>query len=76
MHFPYRKIKEDPLFQPKRSTSVLVLADFCAYVVKRIVMNNDDPIYSRFYDAFRKRMIVFEGGPWDQSASRARVRGG
>jgi hypothetical protein len=27
-HFPLRKIREDPLFQPKRPTSALILADF------------------------------------------------
>ena len=44
--FPLRKIKEDPLFQAKRSYSVLQLADFWSYVFKRKLMNDDR--YDRF----------------------------
>jgi hypothetical protein len=28
-HVPLRKIREDPLFQPKKSSSPLIIADFC-----------------------------------------------
>jgi hypothetical protein len=44
--FPLRKIKEDPFFQPKRSKSVLQLADFWSYVAKKKVMG--DARYDRF----------------------------
>ena len=37
-YFPLRKIVEDPLFQEKRPGSVLQLADFAAYVIKRRLM--------------------------------------
>lgn len=47
-HFPLRKIKEDPLFQKKRKSSVLQLADFCAYVFKKNMMKDDR--YARFID--------------------------
>ena len=40
-HFPFRKIKEDPLFQTKRKSSPLQVADFCAYVFKRHLMGDD-----------------------------------
>jgi hypothetical protein len=49
--FPLRTIKEDPLFQPKRSSSVLQLADFWAYVSKKRMMG--DLRYSRFWDLMR-----------------------
>jgi hypothetical protein len=45
-YFPLRTIKEDPLFQEKRPLSVLQLADFCAYVFKRVLMK--DQHYLRF----------------------------
>jgi len=44
---PFKRIMEDPLFQPKRRSSVLQLADFCAYVIKRRFMS--DRRYDRFY---------------------------
>ncbi len=53
MHFPYKKIKEDPLFQQKRKSSVLQVADFCAYVFKRFLMNQKDTRYLRFFDPMR-----------------------
>ena len=46
--FPLKHIKEDPLFQPKRSSSVLQLADFWAYVAKKRHMK--DARYNRFVD--------------------------
>jgi hypothetical protein len=46
--FPLTRIKEDPLFQPKRSSSVLQLADFWAYVAKKRFMK--DPRYARFIE--------------------------
>ena len=55
--FPFRKIKEDPLFQPKRKSSPLQIADFCAYVWKRILMNSTDPLYAPFYGAFREQIV-------------------
>jgi hypothetical protein len=57
-HFPLKKIKEDPLFQPKRQSHPLIVADFCAYVWKRILMG--DGKYSRFFEIFRKHVIYFD----------------
>jgi hypothetical protein len=57
-HFPLRKIKEDPLFQPKKPSSPLILADFCAYVFKRYLMK--DQHYNRFLDQFKHNLISFE----------------
>jgi hypothetical protein len=57
-HFPFRKIKEDPLFQPKRQSSALIVADFCAYVLKKELMK--DKRYDRFLDPIRKQIVVFE----------------
>jgi Protein of unknown function (DUF3800) len=56
-HFPLRKIKEDPLFQPKKQSHPLIIADFC-YVWKRILMG--DKKYDRFFNPFRKRVIYFD----------------
>ncbi len=49
--FPLKRVKEDPLFQPKRSSSVLQLADFWAYVSKKKLMGNAH--YNRFWDLLR-----------------------
>jgi hypothetical protein len=57
-HFPFRKIKEDPLFQPKRSSSVLQIADFCAYVYKRILTS--DARYERFFDPMRHQIAFVD----------------
>ncbi len=43
---PFRKIKNDPLFQPKSAGSVLQLADYCAYVYKRYRMGS--PHYGQY----------------------------
>jgi len=55
-HFPFRKIKEEPLFQPKRPSSVLQLADFCAYVGKRMLMEKDAP--NKKYERFSKAILA------------------
>jgi hypothetical protein len=57
-HFPMRKIKEDPLFQPKRQSHPLIVADFCCYVWKKFLEN--DRRYNRFFNRFRKQIIYFE----------------
>jgi len=57
-YFPFRKIKEDPLFQPKKPHHPLVIADFCAYVFKRHLMGDDR--YNRFYDPMRPKIIAFD----------------
>ena len=49
-YYPFRRIKQDPLFEPKKKSSLLQLADFWAYVAKRNAMNPGDPRYSRFLD--------------------------
>lgn len=56
--FPFRKIREDPLFQKKRSSSGLIIADFCAYVMKRILMG--DERYRSPFGLFVKNIISFE----------------
>jgi hypothetical protein len=58
MHFPLRKIKEDPAFQPKKPSHPLVVADFCAYVFKKILMG--DERYNRFFDPMRQKIISFD----------------
>ena len=70
-HFPLRKIKEDPLFQPKKPTSPLVVADFCAYVFKRILMG--DKRYERFFNPIRHHLISFEQS-WLERPRGRRVR--
>lgn len=67
--FPLRKIKEDPLFQSKRASSPLVVADFCAYVWKRILMK--DSRYERFFDPFREHLIAFEDAWLEQQRKRS-----
>ena len=57
---PTRKIRQDPLFQDKRPSNALIVADFCAYVFKRILMN--DQRYRRFFDPIRKQTIFFSDG--------------
>ena len=60
-HFPFTKIKEEPLFQRKRKSSALQIADFCAYVWKRFLMNQSDERYLRFLDPMRG-LIAAHGG--------------
>jgi hypothetical protein len=72
-HFPLRKIKEDPLFQPKKPTSPLIIADFCAYVFKRVLMK--DGRYDRFFNPIRHHLISFEPG-WFERPRGKRVRTG
>lgn len=57
-HFPFRKIKEDPLFQPKKPSHPLVVADFCAFVWKKILVN--DSAYDQFFEPWRKKLIFFD----------------
>ena len=66
-HFPLRKIKEDPLFQPKRQSHPLIYADFCAYVWKKVLMG--DKRYDRFFEPFRKYVIFFDD--WADAADLA-----
>lgn len=39
-HFPLRRVREDPSFQEKRQGNPLILADFIAFVAKRIAMKD------------------------------------
>lgn len=39
-HFPFRKIKSGPLFEAPEDSPALQLADFCAYVMKKRLMND------------------------------------
>lgn len=52
--FPIRVIREDPLFQPKRSSSALQLADFWTYVAKRHYLA--DARYERFWGPMALRL--------------------
>jgi hypothetical protein len=56
--FPFRKIRQDPLFQDKQPSSALIVSDFCAYVVKKGLVN--DERYRGLYDLIRKNIIFFE----------------
>lgn len=58
-HLPLRSVVEDPLFQPKKPSSVLQLADFCAYVFKRILMKPADARYARFWEPMREQAHYF-----------------
>ena len=58
MHLPFRKIKEDPLFQPKKRAHPMIIADFCAYVFKRVLM--EDEKYYRFFAPWRKSITSFD----------------
>jgi hypothetical protein len=57
---PLRRIQEDPLFQPKRSSSPLQMADFCAYVYKRILMNPTDERFVPFWEPMRAMASHFD----------------
>jgi hypothetical protein len=50
-YFPFQRIKEDPAFQGKVPGSILQLADFWAYIAKRVVMNPNHRIYRPLFDA-------------------------
>jgi len=43
--FPFRKIRQDPLFQEKRPSSALIVADFCAYVSKKFSWETKDTAF-------------------------------
>jgi hypothetical protein len=53
-YLPLRHIQEDPAFQDKKPSHPLVLADFIAYVCKRVLMR--DPKIGRFYEPLRERL--------------------
>jgi hypothetical protein len=52
-HFPFRRIQEEPLFQAKRPSSVLQLADFCAFIFKRFLMDPSGDYARRFWAPMR-----------------------
>lgn len=56
-HFPLRKIKEDPLFQDKRQSNPMILADFCAYIFKRRLQG--DANSERFYEQIKDNIVTF-----------------
>lgn len=70
-HFPLRKIKEDPLFQPKRGNSPLQIADFCAFVHKRIL--NQDHYYDKYEDAIWPYVVRFDDPPWKKKAKKGKA---
>jgi len=56
-YLPLRKIKEDPLFMPKRADSMLTVADFVAYVLKRRLMR--DGRFDRLIRTLKPSLIPF-----------------
>jgi hypothetical protein len=54
MHFPFRRIRNDPAFQDKLPSNPLVLADFVAFVIKRYKMG--DARITPFLDPWRHRV--------------------
>lgn len=65
VHFPFRKIKEIPLFASKQQSPVLQLADFCAYVFKRILMK--DRRYDDVWEPMRRHIAVVDLPPLKSS---------
>ena len=61
--FPLKQIREDPLFQPKKPCNPLEIADFCAYVFKRFLMNHADERYLRFFNPLRGQVVPWNGSP-------------
>lgn len=61
--FPFTRIQEDPLFMEKRSGSVMELADFCAYIGKRCLMNPQDQRYRRFLDPMSVQVVSASPAP-------------
>jgi hypothetical protein len=55
-YFPLRKIKHRPLFEAKAPSSALQVADFCAYVFKRRLMQ--DRRYDRFFEPIHAQIAV------------------
>jgi hypothetical protein len=68
---PLKRIMEDPLFQRKRRSSVLQLADFCAYVVKRRLMS--DRRYDRFFGAFSPQFAHLDAARPSQKPARKKL---
>lgn len=54
-YFPFRRIKQHPLFEPKSPSSLLQLADFYAYVFKKFLLTNVH--YKRFYDVVWPQLV-------------------
>ena len=72
VHFPFRKIQEDPLFQAKRPSNPMILADFCAYVFKRFLMKDDK--YDASFEMFRKQVLFFDLEALEQQSARRRAQ--
>ena len=71
-HFPFRKIREDPLFQPKKRSHPMIVADFCAYVFKRVLMS--DANYSKVFAQFQGNLIAFDEAELRQRQERRAQR--
>jgi hypothetical protein len=69
---PLRKIRQDPLFQDKRPSNPLIVADFCAYVWKKILMKDDR--YGRFFEPIRNQIIFFGDGVLKEIFARTKMR--
>jgi hypothetical protein len=73
LHFPFRKIKEDPLFQPKKRSHPTIIADFCAYVFKKFLMQ--DANYRQFLARFQGNLIAFDEAALRQRQERRAQKG-
>jgi hypothetical protein len=71
-YFPFKKIKEDPLFQPKKRSHPTIIADFCAYVIKRTLMGDDR--YMRFFKPMRDNLISYDAEKLKQQQERRAQR--
>ena len=56
-YFPLKKIREEPWFQEKKQSSPLQLADFCAYIFKRILMDPHRQPYREIFDMLLPKII-------------------
>lgn len=54
--FPFQKIKHRPLWETKEPSSVLQLADFCAYVLKKKLMKN--PRFDQFFPPIAHQLAL------------------
>ena len=59
---PLKHIREDILFQPKKSSSPLELADFCAFIWKRFLQDQTDERFLQFFNPMRSQIVSFSLG--------------
>lgn len=66
--FPFRQIKQSPLFERKDQSIALQMADFCTYVFKKKL--RADPRYERFFIPFFPQIAIQGRGIQEIAASR------